>query len=109
MDDLEWDRTRQMSTVRDHGSTPLLVSTASHIRVGYFARLAQVSHLLGLALNNKYNPTPDTSFNAQESDQLRRTLATYAELLPKEATAVDCSHYCGPILICMRSVSNRKA
>lgn len=83
----------------------MLVSTSSHVRVGYFARLAQVSHLLGLVLNNKFNPTPDGAFNAQEAQQLRRTLAVYAELLPKEASAADCSHYCGPVAICQRWVN----
>lgn len=80
------------------------VSTSSHVRVGYFARLAKVSHLLGLVLNNKFNPTSDSAFNALEAQQLRRILATYAELLPKEACVADCSHFCGPTAICQRLV-----
>lgn len=114
MDDAEWDRQlyatlsipnlymSQHDSSRGDPKAPAFVSTTSHVRVGYFARLAQVSHLLGLVLNNKFNPTPDGAFNAQEAQQLRRTLAMYAELLPKEASAADCSHYCGPILICLR-------
>ena len=94
----------QHESCGEDSNAPMLVSTSSHVRVGYFARLAQVSHLLGLVLNNKFNPTPDGAFNAQEAEQLRRTVAVYAELLPKEASASDCSHYCGPIAICQRWV-----
>ncbi len=115
MDDAEWDcllygipsapslHVSQHESSRGDPKALMLVST-SHVRVGYFARLAQVSHLLGLVLNNKFNPTPDGAFNAQEAQQLRRTMAVYAELLPKEASAADCSHYCGPIAICQRWV-----
>lgn len=117
MDDAEWDqllyglptepslRVSQHDSSRGNSKAPMLVSTSSHVRVGYFARLAQVSHLLGLVLNNKFNPTPDGTFNAQEAQQLQRTIAVYAELLPKEATAAGCSHYCGPIAICQRWVN----
>lgn len=114
MDDAEWDdllhgipsapslhMSQHDSSSRDPQAT-LPVSTSSHVRVGYFARLVQVSHLLGLVLNNRFNPTPDGDFNAQEAQQLRRTMAVYAELLPKEGSATDCSHYCGPIAICQR-------
>ena len=116
VDDAEWDRLlhgipnvpslhmSQHDSSRADPKAPMLVSTSSHVRVGYFARLAQVSHLLGLVLNNKFNPTPDGAYNAQEAQQLRRTMAVYAELLPKEASAADCSHYCGPIAICQRWV-----
>lgn len=34
-------------------------------------------------------------------------MAIYAELLPKEASAADCSHYCGPVAICLRLVPAR--
>ena len=92
----------QHDSSRGDPKAPVPVSIPTHVRVGYFARLAQVSHLLGLVLNNRFNPTPDGAFNAQEAQQLRRTMAVYAELLPKEASAADCSHYCGPIAICQR-------
>lgn len=102
MDDAEWEHFPQQSSKKH--TAPLLVSTASHIRVSYFARLSQISHLLGLVLNAVYNPTPDSAFNAHETAQLRKTLAVYAELLPKEASAVECEHYCGVIMICQRFV-----
>ena len=116
LDDAEWDRQLYDTSVAPslhvlrhdqkdlESKVPPLVSTSSHVRVGYFARLAQVSHLLGLVLNNKHSPTSDSNFNSQETQQLRRTVAVYAELLPKEASATDCSHYCGPIAICQWSV-----
>ncbi|THY40227.1 hypothetical protein D6C97_10161, partial [Aureobasidium pullulans] len=111
MDDAEWDQLRpddsgastqhmsQNGSLQEYPRAMLSLSTPSKVRVGYFARLAQVSHLLGLVLRNKFDPTPDEAFNAQETQQLRRTTAVFAELLPKEATAADCSHYCGPIAI----------
>ncbi|THY21659.1 hypothetical protein D6D01_06542, partial [Aureobasidium pullulans] len=111
MDDAEWDQLRpddpsssnqqmsQNNSMEEYSRAMLSLSTPSQVRVGYFARLAQVSHLLGLVLRNKFDPTPDEAFNAQETQQLRRTTAVFAELLPKEATAADCSHYCGPIAI----------
>ncbi len=119
MDDAEWDHLlygipsapslhmSQQDPSRGDPKAPMPVSTSSHVRVGYFARLAQVSHLLGLVLKNKFNPTPDGAFNAQEAQHLRRTMAVYAELLPKEASAADCSHYCGPIAICQRWVAQQ--
>lgn len=114
MDDAEWDQLRpddssastqhmsQNGSLEEYPRAMLSLSTPSQVRVGYFARLAQVSHLLGLVLRNKFDPTPDEAFNAQEAQQLRRTTAVFAELLPKEATAADCSHYCGPIAILQR-------
>lgn len=99
IDDTEWERMHH-DTSDDSPSPPLPISTTSHIRVGYFARLAQVAHLLGLVLNNTYNPTPDAAFNQQEAEQLRQTLDMYAELLPREATATECSHYCGVVMMC---------
>lgn len=103
LDDTEWE-SAQLETTAERPSVSLSVSTPSHIRVGYFARLAQVSHLLGLVLNNAYNPTADSKFNEQEAEQLRRTLHVYAELLPREATATKCSHYCGVVMMCYRFV-----
>lgn len=114
MDDVPWDRISddfpgasnlclaQYAVGGGETAAPRPVSTSSDVRVGYFARLAQVSHLLGLVLNNKYNPTPDDAFNVQEVQQLRRALAVYADLLPREGSAVDCAHYCGAVAICQR-------
>lgn len=78
------------------------MSTPSHIRVGAFARQAQISNLLGRVLRNQGEPTSDEVFNTEEALQLERTLDAYSILLPQEASATDCGNYCSPIGICFR-------
>jgi hypothetical protein len=72
-----------------------LLSMPSWIRVGPFARTAQVAYLLGRVLTHAFDPTTDTTFNHDEAQMLQTTLKTFAVLLPQEVD--DCARYCGAI------------
>ena len=79
--------------------TPLL-STPSDVRVGAFAREAQVSYLLGRVLSHVYEPTSDPRFDSDEAITLDRSLNALRILLPQEID--NCAKYCGAIGICNR-------
>ncbi|KAJ8604199.1 hypothetical protein MRB53_041912 [Persea americana] len=90
------------SSPPDAMAAAMPLSTSTDVRVGCFARLAQVTNLLGRTMRNLYEPTPDMAYNQEEATQLKRTLEAYSTLLPVEATASDCRYYCAPISICLQ-------
>lgn len=77
------------------------LSTPSSMRVGAFARQAQISHLLDRLLTHLYQPTTDESFNAEEAKLLAQTLEAYIGLLPEEDPQ-PWPRYCGSLGICFR-------
>lgn len=79
---------------------PLLLSTPSNVRVGPFAREAQVSYLLGRVLRHAYEPTSDPRFDFDEAVALDRTLKAFRTLLPEEIDS--CARYCGATGVCNR-------
>jgi hypothetical protein len=74
------------------------MSTPSSVRVGPFARQAQVSHLVGLLLVH-LRENENQAFNVEESDQLARTLLAFSKLLPEE-TPQPWPRYCGAMGMC---------
>jgi hypothetical protein len=74
---------------------PLLLSAPTDVRAGQFARIAQVSHVLGRVLRHVYDSTPDMVFNSEEAITLDRTLNAFSVLLPEGANS--CTTYCGAI------------
>ena len=79
---------------------PLYLATMTDSRIGSFARLAQVSHLLACALRHVTEPTEDPAFRQQERVQLGRILSTFTTLLPEEID--DIERYCGAVVTCHR-------
>lgn len=77
------------------------MSTSTSIRVGCFAREAQLSHLLSRVLRNVYDASPDPAFNREEALQLHRALDTMTALLPVE-TAEICRVYAAALSLCHR-------
>lgn len=61
------------------------MSTSTSVRVGCFAREAQLSHLLGRVLRHVHDASPDLAYNREEALQLHRTLDAMTVLLPLEA------------------------
>lgn len=80
---------------------PLPLSTPSNIRVGPFARQAQVSHVLDILMMHLYDPKSDGTLDEEESDQIARTLTAFSLLLPEE-TPQPWPRYCGAIGMCYR-------
>ncbi|RFU34686.1 hypothetical protein B7463_g1652, partial [Scytalidium lignicola] len=80
-------------------SEPLSLSTPSSIRVGPFARQAQVSHILDILMMHLYDSDGRHSLNKDESDQIARTLTAFSMLLPEE-TPQPWPTYCGAIGMC---------
>lgn len=81
---------------------PLSLSTPSNIRVGGFARQAQVSHVLHILmmhLRDSKNSFPDP----EEAGQIARTLTAFSMLLPEE-TPQPWPMYCGALGMCFRFV-----
>ncbi|KAH8820203.1 hypothetical protein F5884DRAFT_744563 [Xylogone sp. PMI_703] len=74
------------------------LSTLSSVRVGPFAREAQVSYILGRVLKHVYEPTSDPDFDLNEAITLDRTLTSFRTLIPEEID--NCASYCGVIGIC---------
>ncbi|KAH8803670.1 hypothetical protein F5884DRAFT_889103 [Xylogone sp. PMI_703] len=81
------------------GKDPLPLETPSSMRVGTFARQAQVAHILRRTLTHVYKTTEDHDFNHEEARQLFDILLTLSDLLPKEA-AETLNVFCGAIGIC---------
>ncbi|RDW79488.1 hypothetical protein BP6252_04126 [Coleophoma cylindrospora] len=84
-----WDK-RVLSS-----SEPLPMSTPKNIRVGPFARQAQVSHVVNLLLFHLRNPPLDM----EEAEQIVRTLRAFEKLLPEE-TPQPWPRYCGALGMC---------
>ncbi|CZR56104.1 uncharacterized protein PAC_05992 [Phialocephala subalpina] len=81
---------------------PLPLSTPSSIRVGGFARQAQVSHLLHILMMHLRDQR--TSFpDPEEADQIARTLTAFSLLLPEE-TPQPWPMYCGAIGMCFSAM-----
>ncbi|KAH8821338.1 hypothetical protein F5884DRAFT_83780 [Xylogone sp. PMI_703] len=78
---------------------PLSMSTPSGIRVGPFARQAQVSHLLDILIMQLYDSERRRSLDTDEFGQLARTLTAFAMLLPEE-TPQPWPTYCGAMGMC---------
>ncbi|KAE8446351.1 hypothetical protein EG329_012100 [Mollisiaceae sp. DMI_Dod_QoI] len=81
---------------------PLPLSTPSSIRVGGFARQAQVSHLLHILmmhLLDKRTSSPDP----EEANQIARTLTAFSMLLPEE-TPQPWPMYCGALGMCFSAM-----
>ncbi|KUJ23808.1 uncharacterized protein LY89DRAFT_726866 [Mollisia scopiformis] len=81
---------------------PLNLSTPSSIRVGGFARQAQVSHVLHILMMHLHDsrtsvPDPD------EADQIARTLTAFSMLLPEE-TPQPWPMYCGALGMCFSAM-----
>ncbi|RDW91880.1 hypothetical protein BP5796_01274 [Coleophoma crateriformis] len=76
-------------------SKPLPMSTPRNIRVGPFARQAQVSHVVNLLLFHLRNPPLDI----EEAEQIARTLRAFEKLLPQE-TPQPWPRYCGALGMC---------
>jgi len=90
----------------DHNKTlssvePLSLSTPSTVRVGPFARQAQVSHVLDILMMHLHNPMSNGTLDREESDQIARTLTAFSLLLPEETPRAWPS-YCGAIGMCYR-------
>lgn len=83
---------------------PLPLSTPSSIRVGPFARQAQVSHVLNILMMHLQDQKLGKSFDAESADQIARTLTAFSMLLPEE-TPQPWPRYCGAIGMCYRSTS----
>ena len=83
---------------------PLPLSTPSSIRVGPFARQAQVSHLLDILISHLRDQHTSGSIDVEESDQIARTLTAFSMLLPEE-TPKPWPRYCGAIGMCYRYYS----
>ncbi|KIM94196.1 hypothetical protein OIDMADRAFT_136518 [Oidiodendron maius Zn] len=95
VDDEEWN-----NNIMPSGG-PLTVSTSSSIRVGCFAREAQLSHLLSRVLRNVYDASPNPAFNREEALQLHRALDTMTALLPTESAEIR-KVYAAVISMCHR-------
>jgi hypothetical protein len=80
---------------------PLSLSTPSSVRVGPFARQAQVSHLLDILMMHLRDPKSNKTLDKEESDQIARTLTAFSLLLPEE-TPQPWPRYCGAIGMCYR-------
>lgn len=61
-----------------------------------------MSHLLGRVIRHIFDPVSDPNFNADEADQLDRTIRAFDRLLFDEKE--DCRKYCGTIGMCNRFV-----
>jgi hypothetical protein len=81
----------------------LPMSTPSSIRVGPFARQAQISHVVNLLLTHLRDQKIQGSLDVEESDQLARTLLAFSKLLPEE-TPQPWPRYCGAVGMCYGSV-----
>lgn len=77
------------------------MSTPSSVRVGPFARQAQVSHVVNLLLMHLHSQKGQggDAFDKEESDQIARTLLSFSRLLPEE-TPQPWPRYCGAIGMC---------
>ena len=82
---------------------PLSLSTPSNVRVGPFARQAQVSHVLDILMMQLRDPNANATLDKEESDQIARTLTAFSLLLPEE-TPQPWPRYCGAIGMCYRRV-----
>ncbi|KAH7327025.1 hypothetical protein BKA65DRAFT_509774 [Rhexocercosporidium sp. MPI-PUGE-AT-0058] len=80
-------------------SESLPLSTPSSIRVGPFARQAQVSHVLHILMMHLQDQKLTQSFDAESADQIARTLTAFSMLLPEE-TPQPWPRYCGAIGMC---------
>ena len=78
---------------------PLPLSTPANVRIGPFARQAQVSHVLEILLLHLDGSS--ASADVEESDQLIRTLTAFSFLLPEES-ANPWPQYCGAMGLCYR-------
>ncbi|KAL2060622.1 hypothetical protein VTL71DRAFT_9263 [Oculimacula yallundae] len=78
---------------------PLPLSTPSSIRVGPFARQAQVSHVLDILMMHLRDQKLTKTFDADSADQIARTLTAFSALLPEE-TPQPWPRYCGAIGMC---------
>ncbi|KAE9366721.1 hypothetical protein N431DRAFT_471753 [Stipitochalara longipes BDJ] len=78
---------------------PLSLSTPSSVRVGPFARQAQVSHVLDILMMHLHDPKSDGTLDKEESVQIARTLTAFSLLLPEE-TPQPWPRYCGAIGMC---------
>ncbi|KAH8645417.1 hypothetical protein BX600DRAFT_164693 [Xylariales sp. PMI_506] len=85
-----------------HIMAPPSLETSFNITVGQMARECQISHLAGRVVRHVFDPTPDTSFNAEEAVQLERTLAAYLPLLANEELRIG--KYCGAFGVCNSSL-----
>ncbi len=85
----------------DSSYQPVPISVSSNIKVGAFARQAQVAHLLGRVLRHVHEPTFNHEFNQEESDQLERTLHSLSKILSME-NSEDGADLCGAIGMCNR-------
>lgn len=82
---------------------PLPMSTPSSVRVGPFARQAQISHVVNLLLIHLHDQKIQGSLDVEESDQLARTLLAFSKLLPEE-TPQPWPRYCGAMGMCFSSL-----
>lgn len=81
----------------------LPLSTPSSVRVGPFARQAQVSHVLDILLMHLRDQNLTQRFDADSADQIAKTLTSFSMLLPEE-TPKPWPRYCGAIGMCYRLV-----
>lgn len=72
------------------------VSTPFDTRIGPFSRCAQASVLLGRALRNLYDPTPDEALNLSEYCCILRSLRALNEIISQEEIET-CYLYCGAV------------
>ncbi|KAG4412644.1 hypothetical protein IFR04_014215 [Cadophora malorum] len=77
----------------------LPLSTPSSVRVGPFARQAQVSHVLDILLMHLRDQNLTQRFDADSADQIAKTLTSFSMLLPEE-TPKPWPRYCGAIGMC---------
>lgn len=86
-----------------HSKDPLPLSTPSSVRVGPFARQAQVSHLLDLLTMHLRDQKRGEAWDKEESDQIARTLTAFSLLLPED-TPQPWPRYCGAIGMCYNAL-----
>ncbi|PVH84039.1 hypothetical protein DL98DRAFT_585060 [Cadophora sp. DSE1049] len=77
----------------------LPLSTPSSVRVGPFARQAQVSHVLDILMMHLHDQQLTQRFDAESADQIAKTLTSFSMLLPEE-TPQPWPRYCGAIGMC---------
>ncbi|KAH7379905.1 hypothetical protein BKA64DRAFT_686597 [Cadophora sp. MPI-SDFR-AT-0126] len=89
--------TRDHKVLSSTDSLPL--STPSSIRVGPFARQAQVSHVLNILLMHLREQKLTQRFDSESANQIANTLTSFSMLLPEE-TPQPWPTYCGAIGMC---------
>jgi hypothetical protein len=81
---------------------PPTLSSPWNIDMGGFARLAQVTYLLGKVFRNISDFTLDESFRAEEKIQLDRTLRALVDASEVEEKEMRQVAVCGETAVCYR-------